>query len=99
MAYRVEIARNAEAGLEELYLWVMALGPQQGAKWFNGLDPATKHRAGVAAPFHHFHMARLSMTNAALSALGDAVARDRYRARTSRRSRSARWRRVYRIRR
>jgi hypothetical protein len=24
MAYRVEIARNAEAELEELYLWVMA---------------------------------------------------------------------------
>ena len=40
MAYRVEIARNAEAGLEELYLWVTARAPQQGAKWFNGLERA-----------------------------------------------------------
>jgi hypothetical protein len=31
MAYRVEIARNAEAELEELYLWVTARAPQQGA--------------------------------------------------------------------
>ncbi len=38
MAYRVEIARNAEAELEELYLWVVARAPQQGAKWFNGLE-------------------------------------------------------------
>ena len=38
MAYRVEIARNAEAELEELYLWGVA--PQQGAKWFNGLERA-----------------------------------------------------------
>jgi plasmid stabilization system protein ParE len=40
MAYRVEIARNAEADLEELYLWVVARAPQQGAKWFNGLERA-----------------------------------------------------------
>src|SRR5262245_13099827 len=40
MAYRVEIARNAEAELEDLYLWVVARAPQQGAKWFNGLERA-----------------------------------------------------------
>ncbi len=40
MAYRVEISRNAEADLEELYLWVVARAPQQGAKWFNGLEQA-----------------------------------------------------------
>jgi mRNA-degrading endonuclease RelE of RelBE toxin-antitoxin system len=40
MAYRVEIAKNAEAELEELYLWVTARAPQQGAKWFNGLERA-----------------------------------------------------------
>ena len=40
MAYRVEIARNAEADLEELYLWVVARAPQQGSKWFNGLERA-----------------------------------------------------------
>lgn len=40
MAYRVEIARNAEAELEELYLWVVARAPQHGAKWFNGLERA-----------------------------------------------------------
>ena len=40
MAYRVEIARHAEAELEELYLWVVAQAPQQGAKWFNGLERA-----------------------------------------------------------
>ena len=40
MAYRVEIARNAEAELEELYHWVVARAPQQGAKWFNGLEQA-----------------------------------------------------------
>ena len=31
MAYRVEIARNVEAELEELYLWVVERAPQQGA--------------------------------------------------------------------
>ena len=40
MAYRVEIARNAEAELEELYLWVVARAREQGAKWFNGLERA-----------------------------------------------------------
>jgi plasmid stabilization system protein ParE len=40
MAYRVEIAKNAEAELEELYLWVVARAPQQGARWFNGLERA-----------------------------------------------------------
>lgn len=40
MAYRVEIARNAEAELEALYLWVVARAPQQGAKRFNGLERA-----------------------------------------------------------
>jgi len=40
MGYRVEIARTAEAELEELCLWVTARAPQQGAKWFNGLEQA-----------------------------------------------------------
>jgi plasmid stabilization system protein ParE len=40
MAYRVEIGKNAEAELEELYLWVVARAPQQGAKWYNGLERA-----------------------------------------------------------
>jgi plasmid stabilization system protein ParE len=40
MAYRVEITRNAAADLDELYLWVVARAPQQGAKWFNGLERA-----------------------------------------------------------
>jgi plasmid stabilization system protein ParE len=40
MAYRVEIARSAAAKLEELYLWVVARAPLQGAKWFNGLEHA-----------------------------------------------------------
>ena len=40
MAYRIEIARNAEAELEDLYLWVVARAPQQGSKWFNGLERA-----------------------------------------------------------
>ena len=40
MAYRVEIARHAEAELEELYLWVVARAPQQGTKWFNDLERA-----------------------------------------------------------
>jgi toxin ParE1/3/4 len=40
MAYRVEITRNAAADLEELYLWVVARAPHQGAKWFNGLERA-----------------------------------------------------------
>lgn len=40
MAYRVEIAKNAEAELEELYLWVVGRAPQQGAAWFNDLERA-----------------------------------------------------------
>lgn len=40
MAYRVEIARSAEAELEELYLWAAARAPHQGVKWFNGLEEA-----------------------------------------------------------
>lgn len=40
MAYRVDLARNAEAELEELYLWVVERAPQQGAAWFNGLERA-----------------------------------------------------------
>jgi plasmid stabilization system protein ParE len=40
MAYRVEIARRAEADLEELYLWVVDRAAQQGARWFNGLERA-----------------------------------------------------------
>ena len=38
MAYRVQIAKNAEAELEELYLWVVTRAAQQGAKWFNDLE-------------------------------------------------------------
>jgi plasmid stabilization system protein ParE len=40
MAFRVEIARRAESDLEELYLRVVERAPQQGAKWFNGLERA-----------------------------------------------------------
>ena len=40
MASRVEIARTAEGKREELYLRVTARAPQQGAKWFNGLEQA-----------------------------------------------------------
>jgi toxin ParE1/3/4 len=40
MAYRVDLSKNAEAELEELYLWVAAQAPQQGSKWFNGLERA-----------------------------------------------------------
>ena len=40
MVYRVESARRAEADLEELYLWVVDRAPQQGARWFNGLERA-----------------------------------------------------------
>jgi toxin ParE1/3/4 len=40
MPYRVEIARAAEADLEELYLWVVERAPKQGAAWFNGLERA-----------------------------------------------------------
>jgi plasmid stabilization system protein ParE len=40
MAYRVDIARAAEAELEALYLWVVSRAPSQGAAWFNGLERA-----------------------------------------------------------
>jgi len=40
MAYRVELAKNAEAELEELYLWVAERAPSLGAAWFNGLEQA-----------------------------------------------------------
>jgi plasmid stabilization system protein ParE len=40
MPYRVELARNAEAELEELYVWVLEQAPTQGAVWFNGLERA-----------------------------------------------------------
>ncbi len=40
MAYHVELARNAEAELEELYCWVVQRAPNQGAAWFNGLEKA-----------------------------------------------------------
>lgn len=40
MAFRVEITRRAESDLEELYLWVVERAPQQGARWFNGLERA-----------------------------------------------------------
>lgn len=40
MAFRVEITRNAERELDELYVWVVERAPQQGAAWFNGLERA-----------------------------------------------------------
>ena len=40
MAYRVEITRNAERDLDELYVWVVERAPQRGAAWFNGLERA-----------------------------------------------------------
>src|SRR5438445_4695612 len=40
MAYRVELAKTAEAELEELYHWVVERAPSQGAAWFNGLERA-----------------------------------------------------------
>lgn len=40
MAYGVEITRRAESDLEELYRWVVERAPQQGARWFNGLERA-----------------------------------------------------------
>jgi toxin ParE1/3/4 len=42
MAYRVELAKSAEAELEELYLWVVERAPSQGAAWFNGLERAIR---------------------------------------------------------
>jgi plasmid stabilization system protein ParE len=40
MGYRVELARNAERDLEDLYTWVVNRAPIQGAAWFNGLEHA-----------------------------------------------------------
>ncbi|OFW11255.1 MAG: hypothetical protein A3H96_25800 [Acidobacteria bacterium RIFCSPLOWO2_02_FULL_67_36] len=40
MTFRVELAKGAEADLEELYLWVVERAPRQGAAWFNGLEQA-----------------------------------------------------------
>lgn len=40
MAFRVELAKNAESELEELYRWVVQRAPQQGAVWFIGLERA-----------------------------------------------------------
>ena len=40
MAFRVELAKSAEADLEALYLWVVGRAPHQGAAWFNGLERA-----------------------------------------------------------
>ena len=40
MRFRVEVARAAEADLEQLYLWVVERAPHQGAAWFNGLERA-----------------------------------------------------------
>jgi plasmid stabilization system protein ParE len=40
MAYRVELARNAEVELEELYRWGIQRAPGQGAAWFNGFERA-----------------------------------------------------------
>ena len=40
MAYRVELTKNAEAELEELFLWVVERAPSQGTAWFNALEQA-----------------------------------------------------------
>jgi plasmid stabilization system protein ParE len=40
MAYRVELTKNAEAELEELYLCVTERARNQGTAWFNGLERA-----------------------------------------------------------
>ena len=40
MAYRVELTKNAEAELQQLYLWVIERAPSRGAAWFNGLEQA-----------------------------------------------------------
>jgi toxin ParE1/3/4 len=40
MVYRVDLARNAEAEIEQLYLWVVERAPQPGANWFSGLERA-----------------------------------------------------------
>ena len=40
MRFRVEIAKNAETELEQLYLWVKERAPHRGPAWFNGLEQA-----------------------------------------------------------
>lgn len=40
MAFRVELAKSAEADLDALYLWVVERAPHQGVAWFNGLEQA-----------------------------------------------------------
>ena len=40
MAYRVEIAKSAEAQLEELYLWVIERAPWLAYEiWFTAVKP------------------------------------------------------------
>jgi hypothetical protein len=51
MAYRVELTKNAEAELEELYLWVIERAPTQGAAWFNGLERAILSSSNSQADF------------------------------------------------
>jgi plasmid stabilization system protein ParE len=40
MRYPVDLAANAAAELEQLYLWVVAQAPHRGPAWFNGLEKA-----------------------------------------------------------
>jgi len=40
MRYRVDLAANAEAELEQLCLWVVEQAPHRGPGWFNGLEKA-----------------------------------------------------------
>jgi plasmid stabilization system protein ParE len=40
MEYGVELTRNAEVDLEELYVSVASQAPIQGGAWFNGLEQA-----------------------------------------------------------
>jgi plasmid stabilization system protein ParE len=42
MRFRVEIAKNAETELEQLYLLVIERAPHRGAAWFNGLEQAIR---------------------------------------------------------
>jgi plasmid stabilization system protein ParE len=61
MAYRVEIAKNTEAELEKLYLWVTARAPRQGTTWFNSLERAAlslsdhPNRCPIAPESHDTH--------------------------------------------
>src|SRR5262249_29811370 len=53
MAYGVEIARNAQADLEELYLWVVSARPistassERCSRWTD-IRSAVRHRSGPA---------------------------------------------------